>query len=94
MAGEVDLKISPSGKYMFNLKAGNGQWAGQVILIREIYESKRAAEGGIASVKANAADDRHRDEYQVLLHPSYSVIASGSFERHFRVKTFRMRSKK
>jgi uncharacterized protein YegP (UPF0339 family) len=38
---------------MFNLKVRNGQ----LILTSEIYESKGAAEGGIASVKANAADD-------------------------------------
>jgi uncharacterized protein YegP (UPF0339 family) len=53
MAGKFDLKLSPSGKYMFNLKAGNGQ----IILTSELYESKGAAEGGIPSVKAKAADD-------------------------------------
>jgi uncharacterized protein YegP (UPF0339 family) len=53
MAGKFDLKKSPSGKYMFNLKAGNGQ----ILLTSEFYESKAAAENGIASVKKNAADD-------------------------------------
>ncbi len=53
MAGKFDLKKSPSGKFMFNLKAGNGQ----IILTSELYESKSAAENGIESVKKNAGDD-------------------------------------
>lgn len=54
MAGKFDLKKSPSGKYMFNLKAGNNQ----IILTSELYDSKKAAENGIASVKKNAGDDK------------------------------------
>lgn len=53
MAGKFDLKISASGKHMFNLLAGNHQ----IILTSELYESKDAAENGIASVKKNASDD-------------------------------------
>ena len=53
MAGKYDLKISASGKYMFNLLAGNHQ----IILTSELYESKDAAENGIASVKKNSAED-------------------------------------
>lgn len=53
MAGKFDLKKSPSGKFMFNLKAGNGQ----VILTSELYDSKSAAEGGIESVRKNAGND-------------------------------------
>jgi uncharacterized protein YegP (UPF0339 family) len=53
MAGKFDLKKSNSGKFMFNLKAGNGQ----IILTSELYESKAAAENGIESVKKNAADE-------------------------------------
>ena len=49
MAGKYNLKISPSGKYMFNLKAGNSQ----VILSSELYESKSTSEKGIESVKTN-----------------------------------------
>jgi uncharacterized protein YegP (UPF0339 family) len=48
MAGKYDLKKSPSGKHMFNLKAANGQ----IILTSELYESKKAAENGISSVNA------------------------------------------
>ena len=53
MPGKFDLKKSPSGKFMFNLKAGNGQ----IILTSERYESKSAAENGIESVRKNAPDD-------------------------------------
>jgi uncharacterized protein YegP (UPF0339 family) len=80
MAGKFELKLSPSGKYLFNLKAGNGQ----VILSSELYESKAAAEGGIASVKANAADDsryerktaRNGERYFVLKATNGQVIGS------------------
>ena len=47
MAGKFELKISKNGKYFFNLLAGNGQ----IILLSEMYESKTAAENGIASVQ-------------------------------------------
>ncbi|NQX90070.1 MAG: YegP family protein [Halioglobus sp.] len=54
MAGKFDLKKSPSGKFMFNLKAANGQ----IILTSELYDSKGAAENGIASVQKNAVEER------------------------------------
>ena len=53
MAGKFELKVSKNGKYFFNLLAGNGQ----IILSSEMYESKSAAENGIASVQKNSADD-------------------------------------
>ena len=52
MAGYFELKASGS-QYMFNLKAGNHQ----VILTSERYVSKQGAQGGIASVQKNAADE-------------------------------------
>lgn len=53
MAGKFELKVAKNGKYHFNLLAGNGQ----IILQSEMYESKSAAENGIASIKKNAADE-------------------------------------
>jgi uncharacterized protein len=50
MAGKFQLKKGSTGKYHFNLLAGNGQ----VIATSESYESKRSALNGIESVKANA----------------------------------------
>ena len=53
MAGKFELKKSTNGKFFFSLKAGNGE----KILGSEMYETKPAAENGIASVKKNAGDD-------------------------------------
>lgn len=53
MAGKFELKQSASGKYSFNLKAGNGQ----VILTSQMYDGKDGALNGIESVKKNSADD-------------------------------------
>lgn len=50
MAGKFVLKKGSSGKYHFNLVAGNGQ----VIATSETYESKSSALNGIESVKNNA----------------------------------------
>jgi len=53
MAGKFEIKTSKSGKFTFNLKASNGQ----TILSSESYDSRKGAEGGIASVKKNAGND-------------------------------------
>ena len=53
MPGKFEIKTGKSGKYSFNLKASNGQ----VILSSESYDSRKGAEGGIASVKKNAEND-------------------------------------
>ncbi len=55
MAGKYEIKKSASGKFHFNLKAGNGQ----IILSSEMYESKSAASGGIESVRKNGGDDKN-----------------------------------
>ena len=61
MAGKFVLKKGSSGKFHFNLLAGNGQ----VIATSEAYESKQSAMNGIHSVKENAAgadvDDQTSD---------------------------------
>jgi len=53
MPGKFDLKKTRSGKFLFNLKATNGQ----VILTSEQYNSKQAAKNGIKSVRTNAKKD-------------------------------------
>ena len=53
MAGKFEIKAAKNGKFRFNLKASNGQ----VILSSEAYDSRKGAEGGIASVKKNAGND-------------------------------------
>ena len=53
MAGHFELRKSANGQFSFVLKAGNGE----TILQSEQYQSKAAAQGGIASVQANCMDD-------------------------------------
>jgi uncharacterized protein YegP (UPF0339 family) len=53
MPGKFEIKTGKRGKFSFNLKASNGQ----VILSSESYDSRKGAEGGIASVKKNAGTD-------------------------------------
>jgi uncharacterized protein len=50
MVGYYELKKAADGQFMFNLRAGNNE----VVLTSETYTTKRAAEGGIDSVRANA----------------------------------------
>jgi uncharacterized protein len=55
MAGWYELTKNEKGQFFFVLKAGNAE----VILRSEQYESRAAAEGGIASVQKNSpADER------------------------------------
>jgi hypothetical protein len=53
MAGKFEVKSGASGKFMFNLKAANGQ----VILTSQSYAEKRSAIAGAESVRKHAADD-------------------------------------
>jgi uncharacterized protein YegP (UPF0339 family) len=58
MAGKFVLKKGSTGKYHFNLVAGNGQ----VIATSESYERKQSALNGIESVKNNAPDAEIDDQ--------------------------------
>ena len=53
MAGKFELKKSKDGKFMFNLKAGNGQ----IILTSQLYRTKVSAQDSIESVKKHAAEN-------------------------------------
>jgi uncharacterized protein YegP (UPF0339 family) len=53
VAASFELKSNAVGKFVFNLKAANGQ----VILTSQAYASKPSAQGGIESVRKNSADD-------------------------------------
>ncbi len=52
MPGKFEIKTGKNGKFHFNLKAANSQ----VILTSEKYETRKACEGGIASVRKNSAN--------------------------------------
>ncbi|CAN5406927.1 YegP family protein [soil metagenome] len=74
MAGKFELKVAKNGKYHFNLLAGNGQ----IILSSEMYESKSAAENGIASVSKNAADDGRYDRLTSKGGDPYFTLKAGN----------------
>jgi uncharacterized protein YegP (UPF0339 family) len=52
MAAKFEIKAVANGKFMFNLKAGNGE----VILTSQMDKSLAGAKRGVASVQRNAAD--------------------------------------
>jgi hypothetical protein len=58
MAGKFVLKKGESGKFHFNLLAGNGQ----VVATSQTYESKESALNGIKSVQTNAPSAKVEDE--------------------------------
>lgn len=84
MAGKFELNTSSNGKFFFNLKAGNGQ----IILSSEMYESKSAAENGIASVKKNAPDDARYDRRTAKNGEPFFVLKAGNGEDIGRSETY------
>jgi uncharacterized protein YegP (UPF0339 family) len=74
MAGKFEIKKSASGKFHFNLKAGNGQ----IILSSEMYETKAAAENGIESVRKNAADLTRFEKRNSSKGDPYFVLKAGN----------------
>jgi uncharacterized protein YegP (UPF0339 family) len=74
MAGKFDLKKSPNGKYVFNLKAGNGQ----VILTSQLYDSQSAAQKGIESVKKNAGDDERYERKEAKNGDPFFVLKAAN----------------
>ena len=76
MAGKFELKTAKNGKFYFNLKASNGQ----IILSSEMYESRQAAENGIASVKKNADDPKRYDRKESNKGEHYFNLKAGNGE--------------
>jgi uncharacterized protein len=74
MAGKFEIKKSASGKFHFNLKAGNGQ----IILSGEMYDTKAAAENGIESVKKNAPEAGRFEKRTSSQGDSYFVLKAGN----------------
>lgn len=76
MAGKFELKMSSNWKYMFNLKAGNGE----KILTSEMYETKVGAKNGIDSVKVNAVIDDRFERRTSSRNEPYFVLKAGNGE--------------
>ncbi len=84
MAGKFEIKESASGKFRFNLKAGNGQ----IILSSESYETKQGAEKGIDSVKKNASDDNRYERKTAKNDEAFFVLKAGNGEPLGRSETY------
>lgn len=76
MAGKFEIKEGSSGKFRFNLKAGNGQ----IILSSEAYETKQGAEKGVESVRKNAPDDNRYERKTAKNGEDYFVLKAGNGE--------------
>ena len=74
MAAKYDLKKSSNGKFMFNLKAGNGQ----VILTSEMYEAKSGAENGIESVRKNGPEEKRFERRESKKGEPYFVLKAAN----------------
>ncbi len=73
MSGLFELGKTKNDKFMFNLKAGNGQ----VILTSQMYESKPSALQGIESVKTNAVlDERFERNTTTSDQPYFNLKAA------------------
>lgn len=75
MSVHFDLKSSGT-QFMFNLKAANNE----VILTSERYTTKQSAEGGIASVKANAPSDARYKKLTASNNSPYFTLTAGNGE--------------
>ena len=76
MPGKFVLKTAKNGKTFFSLKATNGQ----IILSSEMYETRKAAENGIASVKKNAANEARFERKKSNKGEDYFVLKAGNGE--------------
>ena len=84
MAGKFEIKEGSSGKFRFNLKAGNGQ----IILSSESYETKQGAEKGIESVRKNAPDDNRYERKTAKNDEAFFVLKAGNGEAIGRSETY------
>ncbi|QYO66557.1 YegP family protein [Leptolyngbya sp. 7M] len=76
MAGKFEIKTGKDGRAHFNLKASNGQ----VILTSEKYESRKACENGIASVRKNAGNDARFERKTAKDGSPYFVLKAANGE--------------
>jgi uncharacterized protein YegP (UPF0339 family) len=76
MAGWYELTKSEKGQYSFSLKAGNAE----TILRSEQYETKAAAENGIASVQKNAPLDERYDRKDAADGRTYFNLKAGNHQ--------------
>ncbi len=73
MSGKFEITQSKNDKFLFNLKAGNGE----IILTSQLYEAKTGAQQGIDSVRANAPlDERYERSTSTSGQPYFNLKAA------------------
>jgi len=73
MAGKFELNKGKTGKFSFNLKAGNGQ----IVFTSQSYDTKRAASAGINSVRKNSQkEDRFERKASSKKQPYFVITAA------------------
>lgn len=76
MPGYFEISTAAGSEYRFNLKADNHE----VILTSQSYSSKQSAQGGIDSVKKNAAADAHYQRKTAKDNSPYFVMVGANGE--------------
>lgn len=76
MAGWFELNKNDKGQFSFVLKAGNDQ----VILRSEQYETKGAAQNGIASVQSNSPQDARYEKKNASDGRPYFNLKAGNHQ--------------
>ena len=84
--GKFVIKESKDGKYVFNLKAGNGE----IIAVSETYTALDSCKNGIESVKKNAVEAKLEDQtiegYEAVTNPKFELYKDKAGEFRFRLK--------
>ena len=76
MAAKFEIEKSTDGHFFFRLKAGNGE----IIFRSQQYKAKASAQGGIDSVKKNAADDGRYERKTSNSDQPYFVLKAANGE--------------
>ena len=73
MSAKFEISKSKNDKFLFNLKAGNGE----VVLTSQMYEAKASAQEGVESVKVNAPlDERYERKTSAKSEPYFNLKAA------------------
>ena len=76
MAGKYALTMTSDGRFLFNLRADNGE----KILTSESYDAKASAHKGIESVRSNVSDDARFDRRTSNDDKPYFVLKAANGE--------------
>lgn len=76
MAGWYELSNSKDGQIRFALKAGNAE----TILTSELYKTRAAAEGGIASVQKNSPDEARYERLEASNGKAYFNLKAANHQ--------------